>query len=72
MKPARPFKVINCLSQGFAVAGPVLADGHQGKAPRVDLEMIQWGMAADKAEALADKLNKANSGGHTLPQHRRD
>lgn len=53
---ARPYKVINCLSQGFAVAG-VLADGKRAGAPEADLEMVQWGMAADKAVELRDKLN---------------
>lgn len=57
MSSARPFKVVNCLGQGFAVAGPVLADGDSAGAPKADLEMIRWGMPADQARAYADELN---------------
>jgi len=52
---AKPFKVVNCLSQGFAVAGPVLADGHHERNP--DLEMVLWGVSFEKARAMADDLN---------------
>ncbi len=54
----KPFKVINCLSQGFAVAGPpVLADGDHDRTPGIDLEMVLWGVAYDKAVAMAEDLN---------------
>lgn len=63
MNAAKPFQVINCLSQGYAVACPATTLD-------ADLEMVRWGMAADKARELADELNQA--GAHRLPEHRRD
>jgi hypothetical protein len=74
MKPARPFKVVNCLSQGFAVAGPILCDGPPNEtAVGIDLEMVQWGMSRDKAVTLADRLNKrAAAVSYRLPEHVRD
>ena len=49
---SKPFQVINCLSQGFAVAGPVLADGHHERQP--DLEMVLWGVSFAKACEMAE------------------
>lgn len=59
---AKPFLVINCLSQGFAIAGP--AEEKDGAA---DLEMIQWGLPANEARTRADDLNAG-----TKPQHIKD
>jgi len=64
----KAFKVINCLSQGFAVA--VLADGHHVEAPAgVDFEMVVWGMSLDKAVAMAAELNEETGGAHRAPGH---
>lgn len=68
MNPAPPFKLVNCLSQGFAVAGPA-------EHPEDELEMLQWGMARDKAVGLRDRLNREAqhiSDGLRPPLHRRD
>jgi hypothetical protein len=71
MKTDRPFKVINCLSQGFAVAGPVLADGQHKRHP--DFEMVLWGVSFEKACEMADDLNADSSaGGASKLQHVKD
>lgn len=73
---SKPFKVINCLSQGFAVA--VLASGHHTEPlAGVDLEMVVWGMSLDKAVAMAAELNNepelpAGVLADRGPQHVRD
>jgi hypothetical protein len=48
----QPFKVVNSLAQGFAVAGP-------SKDAGVDLEFIYWGLPFAEAKAKADDLNSA-------------
>lgn len=60
MKTDRPFKVVNSISQGFAVAGP---SEHSG----VDLELIYWGLPFEEAKTKADDLNTQPN-----PEHRRD
>jgi hypothetical protein len=55
----KPFKVINCLSQGFAVAGPAVAGVRGAKIGdrNPDLEMVLWGVSFEKAWKMADDLN---------------
>lgn len=68
MKTSHPFKVINCLSQGFAVAGPPEKRKAQSGKAEIDLEMVVWGMSLDRAVAMAAELNE-DSGGHRPPLH---
>jgi len=60
MKTDRPFKVVNSIAQGFAVAGP---SAHSG----VDLELIYWGLPLEEAKTKAADLNA-----HPNPQHTKD
>lgn len=67
MAKDRPFVVINCLNQGHAVAGPP-----EGRLSGDDFEMVQWGMAADQARDLAERLNTEAAAGSDRQLHVRD
>jgi len=66
MNAARPFQVVNCISRGFAVAGP-----SEHASEGVDLELIYWDLPLQEAKTKVAELNE-ESGGHRPPLHRHD
>lgn len=66
MPRGQPYYVINCLSQGWAVAGP-----SEDPLDRADLEMVQWGMGEQAAVELREKLNR-EAGQPAKLQHKHD